>query len=650
MAIFKKLRMAVLGSSSKCCKEFQQTDADPEVSLVHSDTQTDADPEWVPVCANERIRVVFLVLTPQIWPSLAPVWSRMAADDRFDTKVVALENAGSADSHSELVGVYELLAAENIPFVRQSVFSLEVFRPHVIFYPLPYHNLYPAEYSAERAHALGARIAYVPYGLEVGGGAYNAKYQHDEPLLRGAWRVFARSRHQVANFARYCVTGNAQVVLTGHPRADRDASAEGKLPEAVLERASGRKIVIWAPHFSVTRRRKWSSFLENHEDMLAEIRARQDLFFIFRPHPFLRSTLRDVDGWTDQSVEDLFGKFSELENLHFDTASAYWPTFNSSDALITDPGSFLVEYLLADMPICMMQSQDGIGLAQEAAGFNCFALGATRQDIARFLDLVADGRDNQSAARQAAREAYFGPEDGKVAARIVEEVAKSITDRPYLAPKAVANARHEAAFKYWQAATTTFLAPEDYYARQEVLMKDLLDQLGHFEFVMDVGCGNGRYTEIFAQYSQFVEAVDPGLALIEEARENAESKGINNIEYRVENIEEPAFISTYDLVSCMGVLSGIIDNEKFIQSTHWLRAACKPGATLILKESLSVGTPQSVDADGYVAVYRNMTSYLEAFRVAGFKLQDEIIIAPTNEKGMTNRLFVFEALKQQSVQ
>lgn len=601
-------------------------------------------PDWTPLRAGERIRVVFLVMTPQIWPSVEPVWRKLSADERFHTKVVAIEKTSEADALSELRGAYDLLTEANVPFAKGSSFSMHRYKPHVVFYPLPYDHFYSDQFKAAAAQAAGARVAYIHYGLETGGGAHNARYQHDEPLLRNAWRIFARSRHQAANFARYCATGNAHVVLTGHPRGGHRPDTSEQLPQEVLTQAKTRKIVLWAPHFSVASRRKWSSFLENHENILGEIDKRQDLFFVLRPHPFLERTLREAEGWTIDRVRALFDQIAARENIHIDRHPSYWPAFNGSDALMTDPGSFLVEYLHTDKPICLLSSSDGIGLGQEAAAFTAFENGDTIDDISRFLDMVSSGTDTKAADRKDALAAYFGDREQNPADLIAEEIVAGMSDRPFNLPNTKRSEKHRAAFRYWRSAKDTFLAPDEYYKKQEAILTDLLNRLKPRGFAIDVGCGNGRFTEIFARHCNFVEGIDPSRNLIEQAQESAAAKGITNIEYRRENLEQPFLISSYDLVACMGVLSGVIDNERFLQASHWLRAATKHGGRLILKESLSVGALQSIDSDGYVAVYRNITDYLDTFRSAGFELVEEMTIAPVNEQGLTNCLFVFDTV------
>lgn len=596
---------------------------------------------WTPVYLGEPIRVVFFVLSPQIWPTLEPIWRLVSKDKRFHTKVVLLENTNLDDGLSGLLAARSMLEERHIPFAQGSSFSLQNYMPHIAFLPLPYPDLYPKNCNPNAVRACGARVAYVPYGLEVGGGAYNARYQYDETVIQNAWRVFARSQKQLQSFGRHCMTGNAHVVITGHPRADSTPIKEGFLDQNILDHADDRKIVVWAPHFSVKTRRKWSSFLENYAFIQEEIKKRPNLFFVLRPHPLLERTLQQTEGWTAETARNWFLDISSLPNVHLDKATEYWPSFNSSAALMTDSGSFLVEYLLTEKPICHLQGNDAIGLTDEAHELKAFHPGRSEREISTFLDQVEKGDDAFETARRDAKDAYFGTGDGQAGQRILDEMIRGIGDKPYVDTQLSQSEKHKAAYSYWKSAQTTFLAPPEYYDRQEELMVELLARHKPSGFAVDIGCGNGRYTEVLAKLCEHVEGVDPGAALIEEARTNAVEKSIGNLEYRIESLERVDMVASYDLVCCMGVLSGLIDNDAFLRAVRTLVSASKPGGMLLLKDSLSVGTAQATEWNGYTAVYRNIDDYLSAFRTLGLELIEEVTIAPVNEKNMTNRFFLF---------
>jgi SAM-dependent methyltransferase len=514
-----------------------------------------------------------------------------------------------------------------------------------VFYPLPYGSLYPQSYKPEVVAAKGCRVAYVPYGLEVGGGVFNARYQYDTEVPRVAWRVFARSLAQLTSFGHHCSYGSGHVVVTGHPRAEMDCSCDVNVHRVARAKALGRSVILWTPHFSVITRRKWSSFLDHHETILRLIDDRPNLFLLVRPHPFLQTSLAKLEGWGPERVAAWFSAINERENVHVDTETDYHPAFKASSALMADAGSFMVEYLRTGKPVCHLTGKDDIGLTEEVRSLACFYPGATEIDIAGFLDRVSTNEDSLGEARRSAFQTYFGSGNQTPSQSILNDIANNISDQlprlysidPPMSP------RHDEAFQYWVKATTTFLAPETYYQEQEIKLRDILNRHAKGRFAADIGCGNGRFTEIIGEYFEFTEATDPAELLISEAREHAARKGITNIAYSVERLEHAESLSTYDFVSCMVVTSGLVDDEVFIKSIWRLKAAMRPGAKLLMKDSLSLSTVEMIEWNGYTAFYRNVREYLRTFEAAGLALVEELLIAQDNEKCRVNSFFVFVA-------
>lgn len=600
--------------------------------------------KFIGISPNEKIRVVFLILTPEVWPSIEPVWRRASKDDRFDVSVVVLRSSDSDVALSSLAKAQSLLEDAAIPYFNEQNFSLESYKPHVIFYPLPYGSLYPKSYKPEVVTALGCRIAYVPYGLEVGGGMFNARYQYDTEVPRLAWRVFARSQAQLTSFGHYCSYGNGHVRVSGHPRTEFDSEHGIHLHHSAIKKACGRQVILWTPHFTVLMRRKWSSFLNHHETIVRLIDDRPDLFLLVRPHPFLRTNLTKLEGWGHQRMSEWFAAIDAKENACIDTEKDYRPAFEISSALLSDAGSFLVEYLHTEKPICHLIGEGDIGLTAEVRSLNCYYPGATEINIAGFIDrVIINGEDSLLDARKSALQSYFGPNGQAPSQSILDEISNNIGNA---APRIYssdlpASPRHNDAFRYWTKATTTFLAPETYYQEQENKLRDILSRNAKGGFAADIGCGNGRFTQIIADYFEFTEATDPSERLISEARENAVKKGNTNIVYSVERLEHAESLSTYDFVSCMGVTSGLIDDEMFIKCICRLKAAMLPGAKLLLKESLNLSTTELVEWNGYQAVYRNVRSYLQSFQGAGLELVEEVLITQDLNKCRVNSFYLF---------
>jgi 2-polyprenyl-3-methyl-5-hydroxy-6-metoxy-1,4-benzoquinol methylase len=232
---------------------------------------------------------------------------------------------------------------------------------------------------------------------------------------------------------------------------------------------------------------------------------------------------------------------------------------------------------------------------------------------------------------------------------ILDEISNSISNklpRIYSAELPTSR-RHNEAFQYWLKATSTFLAPETYYLEQDTKLREILSRHAKGRFAADIGCGNGRFTQVISEYFEFTEATDPNEQLICEARELALKVGITNISYAVERLEHAESLTTYDFVSCMDVTSGLIDDEEFIKSIWKLKAAMRLGAKLLLKETLNLVTPELIERNGYKAVYRSVRSYLQAFEAVGLFLEEELLIAQDLEKSRIVSFYVFSESKDE---
>jgi 2-polyprenyl-3-methyl-5-hydroxy-6-metoxy-1,4-benzoquinol methylase len=186
---------------------------------------------------------------------------------------------------------------------------------------------------------------------------------------------------------------------------------------------------------------------------------------------------------------------------------------------------------------------------------------------------------------------------------------------------------HDLSFRYWEEAKTTFLAPESYYKKKEVELEGVLKRNSLGGYAADVGCGDGRFTQIISKFFVSVEAIDPSPRLISEARRTSRERETSNIEFYVDRLEDSPTLSTYDTVFVMGVTSGFLDDAEFKRSTLRIKSMLNPGGLLILTETLSLKEEQRISWQGYRAVYRNLNNYLIHWRSSGFSLIESIVLA-----------------------
>ncbi len=124
----------------------------------------------------------------------------------------------------------------------------------------------------------GIKIGYVPYGLDVGGGDDNLRWQYNLDCQNMATWVFVRSKRHKEFYGKFCSNGNSHVCVTGHPKFDQaDYSVETSTD------SNKRKVFLWTPHFSLEQG-GWSTFDKFSETILSSAKS-NDFDLIIRPHP-----------------------------------------------------------------------------------------------------------------------------------------------------------------------------------------------------------------------------------------------------------------------------------------------------------------------------------------------------------------------------
>lgn len=596
---------------------------------------------------GESVRVVFVAQHPSIWPSWRSVWQAMDKDPRFVVKIVLSPFIHPFSSTA--VTLDEMRACfidANVPFCTVDYFNIDTYRPHLMFLQNPYDETRPEHLRSERLAEKGIRVAYIPYGLEVGGGAWNITAQFDSALHRTAWKIFARSERHKKMYGKYCHAGNSHVVVTGHPKFDA-VNAKSELPPSneIAGKIGGRKVILWTPHFSVSDVPAWSTYRRYSEYIFSEFTQRQDLFLLLRPHPLFFKAMLQHGVWDAEGERKFRQAIKESSNVELDESPDYHAAFSVSDALMTDVGSFLLEYLPTGKPLLYLNLPDGLGMNDDGELVNFLYKASTSDDIKYFIEMVFNGQDPKKSEREAIVPEFLSGLDVNVGEKIAQSIYSSITAGDTWFPrlnKQRASLQNDSE-TYWKNSTNTYLAPSDYYEAKEAILQQFLLRLPPIEKAIDIGCGDGKFTFQLAKFAKEILAYDISSALIDKAREAASTCGATNVTFSVQELEAIAPFAKYDLVACMGVTSCIIDDIKFVFFLDKLRSLCRQGAYLLLIDTLSTANEQNAkDQNGYVAKYRVIDDYRRLFERRGFALREEILIKESIERQWVNKLFVLQ--------
>jgi len=363
-----------------------------------------------------RPRVVFVVQHGPMWTTLETVYEAFAADPRWETILVAVPYVGDFDKP---YAILDFLRARNLPFVRWDEFKLEPGCADIMFLPMPHDHARPPEWRVPHLLKFVPRLAYVPYTLEIQGGEVNATVQWNLHLQQLAWMIFARSPRQKAVYANQCASGNAHVVVTGHPKMDAIRRL-GAVRDPELDAwVRDRKAIVWNAQYDVRPDGTpfgggCSTFMRWKDFLPAEFARRPGLGLIIRPHPIFAVILAKRNVLTEAQVEEFFARCNAVENIHVDRRPSYLPAFAASSAIMSDASSFLLEYAATGRPVLYLRNPRGPGLNAdgEFVENRCY-IAETEEKIRRFLDMVEVGEDPRGDERRSAyRDFMHLPPDG----------------------------------------------------------------------------------------------------------------------------------------------------------------------------------------------------------------------------------------------
>jgi len=299
--------------------------------------------------------------------------------------------------------------------------------PDIIFYTNPYEGLIDERYYI--SNFTDVLTCYANYAFLNN----DEKWAASLPLHKSVWKYFCEY-----DFTRHYNKVGTKLyydnrVVVGYPMYDRfvDKSFVGS---DWKQQCTSKKRIIYAPHHTIEKDGwiHYSTFLTTGE-IMAELRDKykDQVQFVFKPHPLLKGKLYNAEGWGREKTDAYYEAWANAENSAF-VDTDYVDLFKSSDALIHDCGSFIVEYLYVQKPVMHLntgQIKEELNVeAMEA--YQAHYLMNKTEDIEKFItEVVLKEKDTKREDREAVyKKLLMPPHNHLVADNILNEIEYELSD------------------------------------------------------------------------------------------------------------------------------------------------------------------------------------------------------------------------------
>lgn len=151
------------------------------------------------------------------------------------------------------------------------------------------------------------------------------------------------------------------------------------------------------------------------------------------------------------------------------------------------------------------------------------------------------------------------------------------------------------------------------FRKELATMRDWIDAVGSSSRVLDIGCGSGAWTELFANRFASVTALEQSPAMLDAARTRLAP--YSNVEILNQDARDPLPPGPFGLVFVGGLCMYLSDSDAaaLIQAVV---ERLSDGGRIILRESTGADSYERPQGE-YQAIYRSVDVYRTLFREAG---------------------------------
>ena len=361
------------------------------------------------VKAKPVVKVAFFVIHESVW-KYDEIYRMMNESSAFEPIVIVCPYTafGTDVMNRDMEQVYNAFIDRGVNVIRSlnpvSGEWLDVKKkiaPDIVFFTNPWGSLTKKDYRIESY--LDRLTCYVPYGFK---NSYLYEAHFNQPMQNLVWKFFVETPIHKSLSEKYSRNKGRNVIVSGFPGMDKLLGENKDVEGPWKLKGSTHKRIIWAPHHTIPgygATLDYSTFLL-YADFMFDIayKYRDKIQIAFKPHPILRSKLELDDVWGKERTKHYFERWANLENGIL-VEGDYISLFETSDGLINDSSSFVVEYLYTGKPMLFLLGDEDVLQRFNEVGSKVISLSyvarSSEQIESFIMSVVLEENDTQKDKR-----------------------------------------------------------------------------------------------------------------------------------------------------------------------------------------------------------------------------------------------------------
>ncbi|MGX9985176.1 CDP-glycerol glycerophosphotransferase family protein [Soonwooa purpurea] len=382
---------------------------------------------------KETINICFFLIHESVW-KYEELYKLFNEDERFNPLILVCPYTpyGEENMLDDMEKAYLSFKKKNYNVIKSLksdgnwINVKNELKPDFIFFTNP-HELTKPQYYIRNFR--GNLTCYVPYNF---GNSHMLEMFHNQDFHNLIWKLFAETEIHKKYSIETARNKGKNVEVTGFPGTDKFLNTENSTNYKGIWKHENTKKIIWAPHHTIDDDKSFisfSSFLVYNEFMLELLnKFDNQIEIIFKPHPLLKIKLYNHKDWGKEKTDNYYNLWGNHSYGSLNEGD-YIDLFKTSNAMIHDSGSFLIEYLYVKKPVLRTDKDDTITERLNSFGKMAYKqhyIAKNTQDIEDFIkNVLLKGDDVMKKERLSFYEKYLVPPSNNTASENIYNFIKN---------------------------------------------------------------------------------------------------------------------------------------------------------------------------------------------------------------------------------